>query len=92
MITNKDAEPIQPENRGQVNPVSAPGQVEAAESERFSDLMKDKKTDESTSISDDDATLTPEELQRQIRENIFKTGFNRTMEKAREIAKELREG
>ncbi|MGI9276764.1 MAG: hypothetical protein ACR2PT_18205 [Endozoicomonas sp.] len=95
MITNNNAEPVSPQNRGQVGPVTPPDQVENTESERFSDLMK--KEDETaeagnTAAKDGDQLMSPEELQQQMRENIFKTGFNKTMEKAKEIAKELRNG
>lgn len=87
MITNNDAEPIRPENRGEVNPTQPVEKVDAAESKRFSNLME-----EEAEATENDGAITPEELNRQIRENLFKRGFEKAIEKAREISKEMKEG
>ncbi|WP_062267303.1 hypothetical protein [Endozoicomonas arenosclerae] len=92
MITNQDAEPIQPSNRGQVDPTQPVQQIDAAEAERFADLKKQSEMQESESGEVEEGMISPEELQRQIRENLFKNGFNKAMEKAREISKELKQG
>ncbi|MGI9283330.1 MAG: hypothetical protein ACR2PX_27370 [Endozoicomonas sp.] len=92
MITNHDAEPLQPSNRGQVDPTQPVQQIDAAEAERFSDLKKQAEMKDAEAGDVEDGMISPEELQRQIRENLFKNGFNKAMEKAREISKELKEG
>ena len=89
MITNTDADPIQPENRGQVSPLPPVGEVEAVEADRFKDLMKDET--QIAEAENAEAAITPEELQRQMRDNLFKSGFNRAVEKAREMVKEMKE-
>ncbi|WOG29330.1 hypothetical protein [Endozoicomonas sp. 8E] len=92
MITNHDAEPIQPSNRGQVDPTQPVQPIDAAEAERFANLKKQAEMKEGEASEVEDGMISPEELQRQIRENLFKNGFNKAMEKAREISKELKEG
>ena len=90
MITNNDAEPLKPTNNGQVGPTQPVQPIDAAEAERFANLKKGKTEESQAADAQAEAELTPEELQRQIREGMFKSGFNKAIERAREIAKEMK--
>ena len=92
LITNQNAELPQTDTSGQVGNVKPVDRVDARQSNQFSDLVG--KDDQTVAMENEaaEAEITPEELQRQIRENLFKTGFNRAMEKAKEISKELKDG
>lgn len=92
MINNTDAEPLRPDgNRDPVNPVEPKSPVDAIEADRFSDMMK---KDKETAADDTDGTaegeISPEELQRQISEGMFKSGFQKAIERAREMTKEMK--
>lgn len=92
MITNRDVENLTTDNTGQVGNVKPVERIDPTQSQEFSDLVKNKDENKLVEASGESIEITPEELQRQIRENLFKNGFNKAMEKAREIAKELRNG
>ncbi|WP_257263259.1 hypothetical protein [Endozoicomonas sp. ONNA2] len=91
LITNKDVENLPSDHSGQVGNVKPVDRIDPMQSQEFSNLVKNKDDNKLTAAADD-GEITPEELQRQIRENLFKNGFNRALDKAREIAKELRQG
>ncbi|UYM14751.1 hypothetical protein [Endozoicomonas euniceicola] len=94
MINNTDAEPLRPDSsRNPVDPVQPKSPVDAIEADRFSDMMK-KNKDMEAAASDNQAAegeITPEELQRQIREGMFKTGFQKAIERAKEMTKEMKQ-
>ncbi|OED45392.1 hypothetical protein ACH42_05095 [Endozoicomonas sp. (ex Bugula neritina AB1)] len=92
LITNQNAELPQTDTSGQVGSVKPVERIDAQQSNQFSDLVG--KDEQKVAMEDEasDVGITPEELQRQIRENLFKTGFNKAMEKAKEISKELKDG
>lgn len=96
MITNNNAEPIKPDsNRDPVNPVEPKSPVDAIQADRFKDMMAknnsapEAETKENASDASD-GEIRPEELQRQIREGMFKSGFQKAVERAREITKEMK--
>lgn len=93
MITTNEAEPIRPDpNRDPVNPVNRKTPVEPVEADRFTEMMN--KEDQATADAEgagSDAEISPEELQRQIREGLFKAGFQKSMERAREMTKEMKQ-
>lgn len=92
IITNKNVENLPADNSGQVGNVKPVDRIDPIQSQAFSDLVQNKEDNKLAEAAVEDGKLTPEELQRQIRENLFKNGFNKAIERAREIAKELREG
>ena len=92
LITNRDVENLPSNNAGQVGNVKPVDRIDPMQSQSFSDLVKNKDENKLMTASGENTEITPEELQRQIRENLFKNGFNKAMEKAKEIAKELRNG
>lgn len=92
LITNKNVENIPSDNSGQVGNVKPVDHVDPMQSQEFSNLVQNKDENKLAENTVEDGEITPEELQRQIRENLFKNGFNKALEKAKEIAKELREG
>lgn len=92
IISNRDVESLPSNNNGQVGNVKPVDRIDPMQSQSFSDLVKNKDENKLAEGSVDGTEITPEELQRQIRENLFKNGFNKAMEKAKEIAKELRNG
>ncbi len=92
MITNKDVENLQHDNAGQVGTVKPVERIDPMKAKAFSELVDNKEENKLAKNVTEEGEITPEELQRQIRENLFKNGFNKAIEKAREIAKELREG
>ena len=93
MITTNDSEPLRPNpDRNPVDPVNRKPPVEPVEADRFSEMMK--KDDQATADAertDSDKEISPEELQRQIREGLFKAGFQKSMERAREMTKEMKQ-
>lgn len=95
MINSTDAEPLRPEpGRDPVNPVQPKNPVDPIEADRFSDMMKKDKGEVEAATDDSETAegeMSPEELQRQIREGLFKSGFQRAMDKAKEITKEMKE-
>ena len=93
MITNNDAQPIGPDSgKDPINPVQPKSPVEAIEADKFSDMMnKNKELDAAQAEDASDGEITPEELQRQISESMFRRGFQRAIERAREITKEMKE-
>ena len=92
LITNQNAEIPHTDNTGQVGNVKPVDKIDPLQSNQFSDLV-DKNGDQVEMAQDaSEGQITPEELQRQIRENLFKNGFNKAIEKAKEISKELKEG
>ncbi|PJE78056.1 hypothetical protein CI610_03015 [invertebrate metagenome] len=74
---------------------SAVSQVEAVEADRFSGLLKEQQEEMQTQ-SEMDTThtaaeeLTPEQLQQQVRDSMFRNGFNKAIERAKEIIKEIK--
>ena len=92
LISNQNAEIPQTDTSGQVQDIPPVERVDPMQSEQFSDLLDEDNRQTAQQQVASEEQITPEELQRQIQENLFKNGFNRTMDKAREIAKELREG
>ena len=97
LITNQNAELPQVDTNGQVGHVNPVDQIDPEQSDQFSDLVAkdEQKVAMEGEAMEGKATggeISPEELQRQIRENLFKNGFNKAMEKAKEISKELRNG
>lgn len=92
LITNQNAELPQTDTSGQVGTVKPVDRIDPQQSNQFADLMDKDNQKVSMENEVDEGEITPEELQRQIRENLFKTGFNKAMEKAKEISKELRNG
>ena len=93
MITNNDSNPIQPDSQNpQIQPNEPVQQIDPADSERFADLKQRDQENKEMLASSDEEMLSPEELQRQIEKNLFKQGFDKAVEKAREISKELKEG
>ncbi|MGI2026791.1 hypothetical protein ACTL6P_06375 [Endozoicomonas acroporae] len=92
LITNKDVENLPSDNSGQVGNVKPVDRIDPMQSQEFSNLVKNKEDNKLAETAVEDGEITPEELQRQIRENLFKNGFNKALDKAREIAKELRQG
>ena len=93
LITNQNAESPQVDTSGQVNDVKPVDRVDPMQSDQFTDLMaRDETKKAMEQNAAEDGAISPEELQRQIQENLFKSGFNRAMEKAKEISKELKEG
>lgn len=92
LISNQNAETPQVDTTGQVGNVKPVDRVDPQQSNQFSDLVG--KDDQQLAMEKEatDGEITPEELQRQIRENLFKNGFNKAMEKAKEISKELKDG
>ena len=92
LITNKNIENLPSDNSGQVGNVKPVDKIDPTQSQEFSELVQGKEENKLVENSIEDGEITPEELQRQIRENLFKNGFNKALERAKEIAKELREG
>ncbi len=92
LITNKNTELPESGNNGQIGNVKPVDQVDAMQADKFSDLV-DKDQQKATMENEvDEAAITPEELQRQIRDSMFRNGFTRSIEKAREISDELKKG
>ena len=93
MITSNDAEPLRPDtNRNPIDPVGPKNHVEPVEADRFSEMMKkEDQTTETVDSTESEGEMSPEELQRQISEGMFKAGFQKSMERAREIAKEMKQ-
>lgn len=93
MITNNDSEPVQPDSRNtQIQPNEPVQQIDPADSERFSDIKQQDQKNKEMLESSDEGAISPEELHAQIQQNLFKQGFDKAIEKAREIAKELKNG
>ena len=93
-ISSQNAELPQTDNNTQVGTVQPVEKVDAMHSNQFSSLLNKEGQEQEKALADnssEDGGITPEELQRQIRESIFKNGFNKAMEKAKEISKELKE-
>ena len=91
LITNQNAELPQVDTSGQVGSVKPVDRIDAQQSDKFSDLVGKDEQKVAMEGETAEAEISPEELQRQIRENLFKNGFNRAMEKAKEISKELKD-
>ncbi|MDD7804425.1 MAG: hypothetical protein PUP46_02420 [Endozoicomonas sp. (ex Botrylloides leachii)] len=86
-LENNELTPANPVEA--VKPVSP---VEATESDRFSKLLNaEEDNQEITSIEEGKEELSLEELQKQFRDSTFRVGFNKTIEKAKEIVKEMKE-
>lgn len=66
--------------------------IDPLEQQKFKELIGEEKKAESADevLNGDEMTLA--ELQKQIRDSIMKKGLEDSIKKAREIAKELREG
>lgn len=88
-ITNQAIDPITPtEQHERLEQVTGPEKIDPTDAKKFDDLVEKKAdADQRTSIEQNEL-MTPAELQAQIRDNIFKQGFNKAIERAREIAKE----
>ena len=93
MITNNDVEPIRPDpNRDPVGQVTPKAPIQPTESDRFSEAMKKQpQTEAQEASAESEEEISPEELQRQIREGFFKSSFQKSIERAREITKEMKE-
>ena len=92
MITSKDVENLNHDNAGQIETVKPVERINPMQARAFSKLVDNEGEKKLVENVEQDGEITPEQLQRQIRENLFKNGFNKAIDKAREIAKELREG
>ncbi len=90
LITNQNAENLPLDSSGQIGTVKPVDRIDAQQANKFSDLMEDEENI-SMKESASEGEISPEELQRQIREGLFKSGFNKAMEKAKEIVKEMKE-
>ncbi|WP_263322087.1 hypothetical protein [Endozoicomonas sp. Mp262] len=91
LITTKNAETVDQGNLDQVQSVKPVGEVTAAEADHFSQLMNKEEQPVNEEVKDPKDEITLEDLQQQFRESTFRTGFNRTIEKAKEIAKEMKD-
>ncbi len=94
LITNKNAENLEKNTLEEIPTIQPVTEANPAESERFSQLMSTEETENQsmdTENSESDELITLEELQQQFRDNVFRTGFNRTIERAKEIAKDMKE-
>ena len=93
LITSKNTEKLEPASSSSISPVQAPDTVDAMAADRFSQLVNPEDTASPESKLD---TATEEEptladIQQRFIDTTFRTGFNKTMERAREIAKEMKE-
>ena len=91
-ITNRNVENRPNDNNQQIDDVRPVDRVDPTHAQTFSNLVDERDEVQTADATEESGDITPEELQRQIRENLFKNGFTRAIERAREIAKELREG
>ncbi|WP_067518741.1 hypothetical protein [Endozoicomonas ascidiicola] len=91
-ITNKNVENLPNDDQQKVQDVGSVDKVDPMQAQTFSDLVKDKEEAELADAAEATDEITPEELQRQIRDNLFRNGFNRAIERAREMAKEMKDG
>lgn len=92
LITNQNIDTPNKDTSGQVGNVTPVDKIDPSQSKQFSSLLEEKEAKSQTEESLDDGEISPEELQRQIRENLFKNGFNKAMEKAKEMRDELKKG
>ena len=75
-----------------IAPVTPVDAVEASESDRFSQLLKkDSEQDSLKPTKNSEDELTLEELHQSFRDSTFRAGFNRMLEKAKEMVKEMKE-
>ena len=96
LINTKNPETIENTEFTSATPIEAvypSSEIDAVESDRFAKLVNSEEDgDTLASVSENpDETLTLEELQQQFMDTTFKAGFNRTIEKAKEIIKEMKE-
>lgn len=74
-----------------IEPVDPTSEVHTVESERFAKLV-DQEENENLDPDLDNSNQTPtlEDMRREFMESSFKSGFNRTMDRAKEIIKEMK--
>ncbi len=92
LITAKNTENLEPSS-STLSPVKAPEAVDAMAADRFSQLVNpedaaasESKLDKST---EEEPTLA--DIQQRFIDTIFRTSFNKTIERAREMTKEMKE-
>ena len=90
LITNKNIDNLPSDTSGQVGNVKPVDRIDPAHSQSFSDLIDNKEKNVVAKNATESEEMSLEELQKQVRENLFKSGFNNAMEKAKEINKELK--
>ena len=90
LITNKNIDNLPSDTSGQVGNVKPVDRIDPAHSQSFSDLIDNKEKNVVAKNATESEDMSLEDLQKQVRENLFKSGFNNTMEKAKEINKELK--
>ncbi|MDP0588743.1 MAG: hypothetical protein QS748_05930 [Candidatus Endonucleobacter bathymodioli] len=93
MITTKNADNSLSNTSNALESITPVSKVDMIESDRFAKLANSENGNEVDPISNDnsDEMLTLQELQQQFMDSSFRAGFNRTMEKAKEIIKEMKE-
>lgn len=89
--TDPSNTPVNPADP-KIDGVGGVEKIDPLEQQKFKELMGEEKKAESADevLNGDEMTLA--ELQKQIRDSIMKKGLEDSIKKAREIAKELREG
>lgn len=91
LITTKQAETLDQSQPEQVQAVLPVDEIPAGEADRFAQLINtpEQSQDETSADSPDDITL--EELQQRFMETAFRAGFNRAMDKAKDIIKDMKD-
>lgn len=80
------------ESKNNTDAVPVVDPVKKAESVEFAKLLKGNQGEDIAmkEMSNDGELMSPEELHQSIRESLFKSGFNRAIERAREIVKNIK--
>lgn len=90
IITTQNADNNHSNSSPAVTPVGA---VDGIEADRFAKLVNSGEEHEAAEAAINEKTdneLTLEELRQQFMESAFRAGFNRTIEKSKEIIKEMK--
>ena len=91
LITSKNAENLEPASSSNVLPVQPPEEVDAMAADRFSQLVNPEEEATSENLMDkstEESTLA--DIQQRYIDTTFRTGFNKTIERAREMTKEMK--
>ncbi|MDP0562725.1 MAG: hypothetical protein QS721_10545 [Candidatus Endonucleobacter sp. (ex Gigantidas childressi)] len=93
MITTKNTDNSLSNTSNAIESVAPVERVDMIESDRFSKLVNTGNENEVDPISSDhsDEVLTLQDLQQQFMDSSFRAGFNRTIERAKEMVKEMKE-
>ena len=93
IITTQNADNNHSNSSPAVTPVGAVDAVDGIEADRFAKLVNSEEEHEAVEAAINEKTdneFTLEELRQQFMESAFRAGFNRTIEKSKEIIKEMK--